>query len=173
MSVEDGFLKNPLVKIGIPAADQKQERGLRSFGMGKPIDIAVTSMNRAAEEASKNALPIFSDAIQNMNSDAKQLLKESDSSGTLYLRQTAIASLTASIRPIVSAAIEKTSADKNWLAAFTTYNKFGLNKTNTDLTGYVTDKTVTGLLSQMMIEEQQIRAGADMKSLILFQKLSK
>jgi len=173
LSADDGFLKNPLVKIGVPTEDQKQERGLRSFGMGKQIDIALASMNHAAEEASKNAMPVFSEAIQNMNADALQLLKSSDSSGTVALHQAAFASLTANLRPIVTTAIQKSGADINWLTAFTTYNKFGLNKTNTDLTGYLTDKTVTGLLTQMAVEEQQIRTSEETKSSPLLKKLNK
>jgi len=172
LSTTNGFLNNSLVKIDIPADDKKSERGLRSLGYNKQVDDAIAAINHAAEDASKTALPILSDAIRNNAFDnAKQLLKANDTAGSVSLRQSAMASVISSMRPIVEASIEKNGTSKAWSNAFTTVNKFGLNKTSTDLTGYITEKTVAGLFLQMEKEEQLIRNTSDMKASRLFQKL--
>ncbi len=174
LSATNGFLYNPLVKIGVPPEDQKLERGLRSLGYGKQVDQAVASMNLAAEDATKGVAPLFADAIKNTSlNNAKQLLKGSDSSGSSYLRQLATASLTSSVRPIVVASIEKAGTAKYWAQAFSSINKFGLNKTNTDLAGYITDKTVAGIFAQMEKEEQALRTSPETKASEFFQKLYK
>ena len=172
LSATNGFLNNPFVKIGIPADDKKSERGLRSLGYNKQVDDAIAAINHAAEDASKTALPILSDAIRNTSfGDAKQLLKASETAGSISLRQSAMNSVISSMRPIVEASIEKNGTSKAWSNAFTSINKFGLNKTSTDLTGYITEKTVSGMFLQMEKEEQAIRNASDMKASRLFQKL--
>src|SRR6187402_3083116 len=62
----DGFLKDAAVKILMPEDVRKVESKLRLLGMGKIVDQAVTSINRAAEDASKQATPIFIAAIKKM-----------------------------------------------------------------------------------------------------------
>src|SRR4028118_1753272 len=47
----DGFLKDAAVKILMPEEVRKIESRLRAVGMGRVFDQAVTSMNRAAEDA--------------------------------------------------------------------------------------------------------------------------
>ncbi|MFN5022102.1 MAG: DUF4197 family protein, partial [bacterium] len=46
LSKENGFLGNPLLKIILPVEAQKVEKVLRSAGLGKMVDDAITSMNR-------------------------------------------------------------------------------------------------------------------------------
>ena len=174
LSATNGFLNNPLVKIGVPADDLKLERGLRSLGYAKQVDEAIASMNLAAEDATKSVAPLFDDAIKSSTiNNAKQLLKGSDSSGSSYLRQAATASLTSSVRPIVVASIEKVGTAKYWTQAFASVNKFGLNKTNTDLAGYITDKTIAGIFAQMEKEEQSVRTSPETKASPFYLKLNK
>ncbi len=68
-------------------------------------------------------------------------------------------SLTNAFKPVIESALEKTNATKYWRDVFETYNKLPttFNKVNPDLSGYVTDKALTGLLGQVALEEQKIR----------------
>ena len=55
LSSVNGFFANAAVKILMPPEAQKVENKLRMIGMGKLVDNAILSMNRAAEDASKSA----------------------------------------------------------------------------------------------------------------------
>ena len=63
LSLADGFFKDAAIKILMPAEAQKVEKTLRNMGMGRQVDNAILSMNRAAEDAAKQAAPIFINAV--------------------------------------------------------------------------------------------------------------
>ncbi|MES2773442.1 MAG: DUF4197 domain-containing protein [Bacteroidota bacterium] len=158
LSIADGFLKDAAVKILLPAEVQKVEKTLRTFGMGKLADNAILSLNRAAEDASKKAAPIFLSAIKNMNiSDALGILKGGDTSATSYLKKTTGTLLTAAFKPVIDSSLIKTDATKYWKDMFTTYNKFSSKKVETDLSAYVTQKAMDGIFYYVALEEKNIR----------------
>lgn len=160
LSAVDGFFGNAMIKVLMPEEAKKVESTLRNLGMGDMVDKAILSMNRAAEEASKSAAPIFVDAIKSMTiGDAFGILKGNDSAATSYLKGKTTASLTSAFRPVIESALEKVNATKYWKDVFETYNRLPttFNKVNTDLSGYVTEKALTGLFYQVSLEEQKIR----------------
>jgi hypothetical protein len=160
LSAVDGFFANAAIKVLLPPEAQKVERALRTAGMGKLVDDAILSMNRAAEDAAKSAAPIFLDAIKTMSfQDAMGILRGSDTAATGYLRGKTVPALTEAFRPIIEGALEKTNATKHWRTLFDTYNKLPttFNKVNPDLAGYVTDRGLSGLFYQVAAEEMKIR----------------
>jgi hypothetical protein len=160
LSAVDGFFANAAIKVLMPEEAKKAESTLRNVGLGNMVDKAILSMNRAAEEASKSAAPIFVDAIKSMSiQDAFGILRGSDSAATVYLKGKTTLSLTNAFKPVIESALEKTNATKYWRDVFETYNKLPttFNKVNPDLSGYVTDKALTGLFWQVALEEQKIR----------------
>lgn len=160
LSAADGFFANAAIKVLMPPEAKKVEKALRTAGMGKLVDNAILSMNRAAEEASKSAAPIFVNAITSMSiSDALNILKGSDTAATGYLRGKTVAALTSAFRPVIDTALQKTSATSYWKTVFDTYNKLPttFNKINPDLAGYVTEKSLSGMFYQVAQEEQKIR----------------
>ena len=62
-SVTDGFLKNNSIKLPFPEEAIKVKQKAIDWGLEGQVTKFVTTLNRAAEEASKEALPIFKDAI--------------------------------------------------------------------------------------------------------------
>ena len=160
LSSVDGFFANAAIKVLMPAEAKKVETTLRNAGMGQMVDDAILSMNRAAEEASKSAAPIFIDAIKQINfQDALGILRGTDTAATSYLRGKTMSPLTSAFQPVIDDALQKTGATKYWKTVFETYNKLPttFKKINTDLSGYVTEKALTGLFYQVAVEEQQIR----------------
>lgn len=158
LSAMDGFLKDAAVKILLPPEAQKVEKTLRAIGMGKLVDNAITSLNRSAEDASKKAAPIFLSAIKRMSiTDALGILRGADTSATSYLRRSTTAQLAEAFRPVIDASLAKTNATKYWADMFTAYNKVALKPVNTDLTGYVTDKAMSGIFYYVGQEEKNIR----------------
>ncbi len=158
LSAIDGFFKDAAIKILMPPEAEKVEKTLRNVGMGKQVDHAILSMNRAAEDAAKSATSIFIDAIKQMSiQDAFGILKGGDYAATNYLKEKTTASLTEAFRPVIENSLKKVDATKYWNTVFTTYNKFSSEKVNTDLPAYVTDKALSGIFYQVGQEEQKIR----------------
>lgn len=158
LSAADGFFKDAAVKILMPEEAVKAEKKLRAIGMGKLVDDAILSMNRAAEDASKSAAPIFVSAVKSMSiTDAVGILKGDDFAATTYLKSKTTDSLTKAFRPVIDASLAKVNATKYWNAVFTAYNKFSADKINPDLAAYVTEKALSGIFYQVGLEEQKIR----------------
>jgi hypothetical protein len=158
LSAADGFFKDAAIKILMPEEAIKAEKKLRSLGMGKLVDDAILSMNRAAEDASKSAAPIFIKAVKEMSiGDAVGILKGGDFAATNYLKDKTTTNLTEAFRPVIEASLKKVDATKYWNTVFTTYNKFSTDKVNPDLSAYVTEKALAGIFHQVSLEEQKIR----------------
>ena len=158
LSKENGFFGNELLKIILPPEAQKIEKTLRSIGFGKQVDDAILTMNRGAEEACKEAAPIFVNAIKKMTvQDAVGILKGADTAATVYLKNNTTTSLTTAFRPIIAGALEKVGATKYWSTMVTTYNKFSMQKIDPDLSAYVTERALQGVFTQIALEEKNIR----------------
>lgn len=158
LSSVNGYFANAAIKILMPDEAKKAEQKLRAIGLGKQVDEAILSMNRAAEDAAKSAAPIFINAIKQMSiQDAAGILKGGDHAATDYLKTKTTAALTESFRPVIDQSLEKVDATKYWNTVFSAYNKFSANKVNPDLPAYVTEKALTGIFYQVAREEEQIR----------------
>ena len=154
----DGFYGDDIIRIVMPPEAQKLEKTLRDVGFGKTVDQAIVSMNRAAEDASKYVGDIFVNSINQMTiQDALGILKGGDFAATDYLKRTTTVQLTAACKPIISHSLQYVNATKYWKDVFTAYNRFSSNPVNTDLTDYVTQKTLDGLFYHIGLEEQKIR----------------
>ncbi|MDX2049127.1 MAG: DUF4197 domain-containing protein [Chitinophagaceae bacterium] len=158
LSAIDGYFANAAIKILMPEEAKKVEQKLRGLGLGKQVDQAILSMNRAAEDAAKSAAPIFINAIKQMSiQDAVGILKGGDFAATNYLKDKTTIALTEAFRPVIETSLKKVDATKYWNTVFTTYNQFSREKVNTDLPAYVTEKALTGIFYQVGQEEQKIR----------------
>ena len=172
LSKPDGFFGNVAVKILMPPEAEKIEKTLRNLGFNKQVDDAILSMNRAAEDASKSAVPIFVKAIQGMSiDDAVGILKGSNDAATKYLQTKTTDSLTKSFRPIIDESLKKVDATKNWNTIVTQYNKFSFKKINPDLAAYVTEKSLNGIYLQIAAEEAKIRKDPVARSSDLLKKI--
>jgi len=155
----DGYYKNPRIFIPWPAEAADMKTKLTSLGMSKKITEFETSLNRAAEEAAKNAASIFIDAITNMSlTDGFAILKGSDTAATEFLRKTTYSPLKDKFKPVVKDAINKVKVTSYWNPLVTKYNKLpGVKKQNPDLDEYVTVKAINGLMLLISDEETKIR----------------
>jgi hypothetical protein len=158
LSAVDGFFKDAALKILMPAEAQKVEKSLRNMGLGKQVDNAILSMNRAAEDAAKSAAPIFLNAIKGITiQDGLSILKGDNQAATNFLKGKTQSPLTEAFRPVIEQSLQKVNATKYWNTLFTTYNKFSKDKVNPDLAAYVTEKAMFGIFLQVGQEEQKIR----------------
>jgi hypothetical protein len=160
LSAVDGFFKDAAVKILLPPQAQNVEKTLRNLGMGKLVDDAILSMNRAAENASKSAAPIFVNAVKRMTvQDGLGILRGSDTAATGYLRKSTTPELTASFHPVIDSSLQKTGATKYWKTVFDTYNKLPttFKKVDPDLSSFVTQRAMDGIFYYVAQEEMKIR----------------
>jgi hypothetical protein len=172
LSKPDGFFGNAAIKILMPPEATKIEKSLRSLGFNQQVDDAILSMNRAAEDASKEAIPIFTKAIQEMSiEDAFGILKGNNDAATKYLQSKTMDSLTKKFRPSIEVSLNKVNATKNWNSMVTQYNKFSFKKINPDLAAYVTERSLNGIYLQIAAEEAKIRKDPVARSSDLLKKI--
>jgi hypothetical protein len=166
--------KNAALKILMPPEAEKIETSLRKKGLNKQVDEAILSMNRAAEDACKSAVPVFVDAIKHISfDDAIGILKGNDDAATSYLKNKTSIELTNQFKPTIEASLQKVGATKNWNSIITQYNRFTIKKINPDLTAYVTERALMGIFSQIAIEEKNIRKDPLARSTNLLKKVLK
>jgi hypothetical protein len=128
--------------------------------MGALVDKAILSMNRAAEDASKQAAPIFVNAITTMSlQDGIGILTGGNNAATNYLKLRTSDALTQAFRPIIQSSLQKVGATNIWKTVFTTYNQLPLvsRKVNPDLSSYVVQKAMDGMFYSIAQEETKIR----------------
>ena len=159
LTATDGFFKNEAVKILLPQELQVVDKKLRQIGMSKLADEGLKVLNRAAEDAVKEATPIFVDAVKQMTfNDAKNILMGNESSATTYLQNTTSTALYAKFNPVIKNSFAKVGADKVWTNIITKYNAIPLvTKVNPDLTDYTTNQALSGVFKMIAKEEKEIR----------------
>ena len=173
LTAEDGFYKNDLVKILLPEELQKVDRTLRSLGMSNLADQGLVVLNRAAEDAVKEATPIFVDAVKNMNfNDAKSILMGNEKAATTYLETATSTALYDKFSPVIATSLNKVNADKIWSQMISKYNSVPLvKKVNPDLKDYVTKQTMKGVFTMIAIEEKEIRVNLKSRTSSLLQSV--
>jgi len=173
LSAKDGFLGNLAVKILFPPEAQKVEKTLRTIGLGSLADNVILSINRAAEDAAKEAKPIFISAIKQMTiADATNILLGNKDAATTYFKRVTTAQLLEKFRPVIESSLAKVGATKYWGDAANQYNKIPLVKpVSTDLSAYVAQKAIDGMFIQVAQEELKIRDNIGARSTTLLQKV--
>lgn len=155
----DGYNKNAEIKIPFPPDVKKVEDKLRQLGLGSEVDKFVTTLNHGAEEAAKEAKPIFVSAIRQMTiDDAWGILKGQPDAATQYLKRTTSPQLKEKFKPVIQTSLDKVSATKYYGDLINTYNKIPLvQKVNPDLNEYATNLAIQGLFTMIAKEEKNIR----------------
>ncbi|GIV36798.1 MAG: hypothetical protein KatS3mg032_1177 [Cyclobacteriaceae bacterium] len=159
VSKTDGYFKNPEIKIPFPADAKKVENTLRDLGLGNEVDRFILTLNRGAEEAAKEAKPIFIQAIRSMTiDDAWAILKGESDAATRYLKRTTAAQLHEKFRPVIQRTLNQVNATRYYSELVNRYNQIPLvEKVNPNLDEYATEKAIEGLFVMIAKEEKLIR----------------
>jgi len=159
-SAEDGYLGNELIRIALPEDVRNVESTLRRFGLGSEVDRVITTINRGAENAAKEAKPIFINAIKQLTiQDAWNILKGEDDAATQYLKRTTSDQLVNLFRPHVQESLDQVGATRHYGELVNSYNNFPTTqkKLDPDLNTYVTNMAIEGLFKLVAQEEKAIR----------------
>lgn len=175
LSQLDGYYGNPEIKIPIPEDAKNVEKKLRAVGLGKEVDRAIESLNRAAEDAASEAKDIFVTAIKGLTiNDAINIVKGNQDAGTRFLERQTTSDLTSKFSPIIKASLDKVNATKYWGDVMKKYNKIPfVKKVETDLTAYVTQEAINGLFVMIAKEELNIRKNPAARTSELLKKVFK
>jgi hypothetical protein len=173
VSKVNGYFGNPEIKIPFPQDAKDIESKLRDIGLGSKVDEVVESINRAAEDAAKDAETIFVNAVKNMTiTDAINIVKGKNNAATQYLSKTTTPELKTKFTPVIKASLDKVNATHLWEDLIKQYNKIPfVAKKNPDLTAYVTGKAIDGLFIMIAKEELKIRQNPAARTTELLKKV--
>lgn len=173
LTKKDGFFKNELTKILLPEPLQKVDKTLRDIGFGSLADEGLKLLNRAAEDAVKEATPIFVAAVADLTfNDVKNILLGNDNAATIYLENKTQSALYTKFSPVINASLSKVGATDVWQDIITKYNTIPLTKdVNPDLTDYVTNEALKGVYTMIAVEEKEIRTKVSSRTTDLLKKV--
>jgi len=175
-SIADGFWNDARIKIPFPAEAIKVKNTLMDLGIKKPVEDFERTLNKAAEHATKEAVPVFVDAITSMSiQDGFNLLRGGENAATNFLREKTSASLRAKFTPVVEKATRDVALTSYWTPVANAYNTASLltgsKAVDPDLNAYVTTKAMDGLFLLLADEEKKIRQDPAARATALLQKV--
>jgi len=173
LTAKDGFFKNELVKILLPEELQKVDKALRDIGLGNLADEGLQILNRAAEDAVKEATPIFVNAVKDITfADAKNILLGADNAATQYLTEKTKTALYDKFNPVIKNSFSNVGADQIWGNLINKYNSIPFtNNVNPDLTDYVTGEALKGVYTMIAVEEKEIRTKVSSRTTDLLKRV--
>ena len=175
-SASNGFWSNNLIRIPFPQEAIAVKNTLTDLGIHKPVEDFERTLNQAAELASKEAVPVFVDAITSMSiQDGFTLLRGGENAATDYLREKTSATLRTRFTPVVEKATSQLALTSYWQPLATAYNTATLltggEAVQPDLNAYVTDRAIDGLFTLLAQEEKTIRRDPVARTTALLQKV--
>jgi len=187
LSAVDGYYKDAAVKIMLPdEAKVIVDNVSKIPGGEKLIENVVLSINRAADDAAKDAAPVFVNSITSMTvTDGFNILRGADNAATMYLRNTTYNELYSLYKPKIEASTKKDiigniSTEESWNALTSKWNTFansfagkigGFKPVNTDLNDFLTRKALDGIFLKIANEELKIRKDVNARVTPLLQKV--
>jgi len=159
LSQKNGYFDSPY-KILLPEEARKVTDRLQAVpGFSNVEAVILEKINAGAEDAAKQAKPIFVNAIKQMTfADATNILMGEQDAATSYLNAKTYDQLYGKFKPVIINSLDKFNARSYWSDATTAYNRIPLvTNVNTELDDYVTQQALIGLFSMVAKEELNIR----------------
>lgn len=154
----DGFLENEEIRILLPPKLQAIGKSMRMLGRGEEVDELEIGMNRAAEDATPQAKPIFLAALKNLVwKDPGLIVTGGNTAATEYFRRASSNDLSAAFTPIVHRSLEHHGVMKQYKHVLNTDPGGNAVANEFDLDKYVVDQTLQGIFEVMASEETNIR----------------
>jgi hypothetical protein len=201
LGLVNGYYGNQLYKIYLPPEADIIVENLSLLPVGADlVEDVILGINRAAEDAAKEAAPIFKNSISQMTlSDAWDILNGTNpaettksaegfdsTAATGYFKVTTYDALTDSYSPKINNALQKDLLDINyspfdaWEDLTGAYNTVassivgqlaGLTPVTTDIGVYCTGKALDGLFHKVGEEEKKIRKNPFQWAIDIIQKV--
>jgi hypothetical protein len=173
VSKTDGYFRDELIKILLPPEAEIITKNIsRLPGGEKLVNDVILRINRAAEDAAKEAAPVFISSITGMTiSDGLAILKGGEHAATDYLKSSTSGQLFSLYQPKIKTSIDKKligniSTTESWNTLTGEWNKMansmigkaaGFKPVTVKLDEYLTQKALDGLFLKIADEEKKIR----------------
>ena len=173
LAVENGYYGNDLYKILLPEEANVIIDNISKIPGGQSlVNDVIKGINRAAEDAAKDAGPIFVTAITDMTiTEGWDILNGDTHAATTYLQSKTNSGLFNLYNPKIETSLDKDlglgfSANSAWNTLTSNWNTVansivgqiaGYEPVNTDLDSYLTQKALDGMYLKISKEEEQIR----------------
>ncbi|MFA6127907.1 MAG: DUF4197 domain-containing protein [Bacteroidales bacterium] len=187
LNATDGYYLDQFVKINLPPETKELITYAKKVpGLDKLIEDVILQINRSAEDAAKQATPIFVNAITSMTiSDAWGILNGADTAATGYLREKTFMQLFNLYRPTVKNSLDKPivagiSANQSWSQLTRKWNQFAgsiagkllsVNEITYSLDEYVTKQALRGLFIKVADQEKLIRTDINARTSDLLRRV--
>ncbi len=173
LSEPGGFGADPVLRLRLPGELDTLANTLRRVGFSSQVDELEEAMNRAAERAAAESVPVFASAIAEMTiADAFEILNGPDDAATVYFRERTESALAARFEPVVSDAMRRVGLYEAYRTLVARYEAIPLTKPPAlDLEDYVTDRTLAGLFGELALEEARIRRDPAARSTVLLRRV--
>ncbi len=169
----DGYYRDQLVRIALPPEARVITDNLSMLpGGDRMVEDVILRINRAAEDAARQAAPIFASAIAGMTiQDGFAILSGKKDSATRYLRGATYDQLAELYQPRIRESVDKTivgnlSTSGAWNALTGEWNRLArstagrianVQPVEVDLAAYLTARALDGLFLKLAVEEEKIR----------------
>jgi len=183
----NGYYEDPLVHIPLPPEAAVITDNLSLLpGGNRLVEDVILRINRAAEEAAREAAPIFARAVSGMSiQDGFDILRGESDAATQYLKANTYEQLSDLYNPRIRQAIDATivgnvSAAQAWDALTGQWNNLArstpgrianLRPVDIPLDDYLTRRALDGLFLKLAMEEEKIRTDPAARVTALLQRV--
>jgi hypothetical protein len=173
LSQPGAFGDDPVLRLALPGEMGRLAQVMRGIGFSAQVDELEDAMNRAAEQAAANAVPVFTSAIRSMTiSDAFEILQGPDDAATRYFEGRTSEELRSRFKPVAASAMEQVGVYSIYQQILSRYEQIPFVTLPTvDLEGYVADQTLAALFSEVAKEEALIRDDPAARSTALLRRV--
>ncbi|MFO8001141.1 MAG: DUF4197 domain-containing protein [Marinilabilia sp.] len=173
LAATNGYYKDPAVKITLPPeATVVTEYASKIPGGEDLVEDVLLRINRSAEDAAREAAPVFAKAVRSMTlRDGFEILQGENDAATQYLKKETYQELNDLYQPKIKSSIDKAlvgdiSTKESWEKLTKQWNRLAnsivgsmanLETIETELDRYLTEQALDGLFLKLAQEEEQIR----------------
>ncbi len=173
LAVRDGYYLNDAVRISLPPQASMITENLSYLPGGAAlVEDVVLRINRAAEDAAREAAPVFARAVSQMTiQDGFSILRGEDDAATQYLKDNTHTELYQLYQPRIRASAEtpivgNISTMDAWNTLTNRWNSVatsavgqlgGLETVEVELDSYLTERALDGLFLKLAEQEHKIR----------------
>ena len=173
LAAVDGYYRDELVRIMLPPEAEIITENLSLLpGGAKLVEDIILRINRSAEDAAREAAPIFNRAVTGMTiQDGFTILRGENDAATQYLKAQTHGQLYDLYQPRIKSSLDKPlvgniSTTESWETLTGQWNRLAgsaagriadLKPVETDLAAYLTEQALDGLFLKLAQEELKIR----------------
>ena len=173
LSATNGYYLDEMIRIPLPPEAEVITNNLSYLPGGEQlVEDVILRINRAAEEAAREAAPVFAGAIAGMSiQDGFEILRGDRDAATQYLKDRTYEELYGLYQPKIRQSMDKAivgnvSTTEAWNTLTSQWNRLAsstagrianLEPVNTELDSFLTNEALNGLFLKLAGEEAKIR----------------